>query len=81
MPTIDAGNNRTGVARGVFYVVRMYPLLGNGRVSVLWSDPSPYNEKPTITNSSYRVDTGTNTSTEALRVVGGNEKGTECLGV
>jgi hypothetical protein len=25
-------NNSTGVAKGVFYVVRIYPLLGNGCV-------------------------------------------------
>jgi hypothetical protein len=29
MPEICACNNRTSVARGVFYVVCIYPLLGN----------------------------------------------------
>jgi hypothetical protein len=29
---IHARNNRTGVAGGVFYVIRIYPLLGNGCV-------------------------------------------------
>jgi hypothetical protein len=28
-----ARNNRTSVARGVFYVVRIYPLLGNGPIN------------------------------------------------
>jgi hypothetical protein len=28
-----------------------------------------------------RVEAGSNTSTVALRVVGGDEKGTQCLGV
>jgi hypothetical protein len=31
-PTIHARNNRTGVGRGVYYVVRIYTLLGNGCV-------------------------------------------------
>jgi hypothetical protein len=30
---------------------------------------------------SNRVEAGSNTSTIALRIVGGNEKGTQCLGV
>jgi hypothetical protein len=29
-PEIRACNNRTSVARSVFFVVRTYPLLGNG---------------------------------------------------
>jgi hypothetical protein len=29
----------------------------------------------------FRVDAGSNNSTVALRVVGGDEKGTQCLGV
>jgi hypothetical protein len=31
--------------------------------------------------SSSRVEAGSNTSTVAVRVVGGDEKGTQCLGV
>jgi hypothetical protein len=35
----------------------------------------------TRTRGQPRVEAGSNTSTEALRVVGGDEKGTQCLGV
>jgi hypothetical protein len=44
--------------------------------SVLWSDPSLYNEKPTIIDISEftRVEAGSNTSIVTLRVVGGDEK-------
>jgi hypothetical protein len=35
----------------------------------------------TLTSSDSRVEEGSNTSTVALRVVGGDEEGTQCLGV
>jgi hypothetical protein len=31
-PEIRARSNRKGIARSAFYVVRIYPLLGNGCV-------------------------------------------------
>jgi hypothetical protein len=34
-----------------------------------------------ISGTESRVEAGSNTSTIALRVVGGDEKGTRCLGV
>jgi hypothetical protein len=53
--------------------------------SVLWSDLRLYNERPIIIDSSEsdssRVEAGSNTSTVDLRVVGGDKKGTKCLGV
>jgi hypothetical protein len=45
------------------------------------SDPRLYNEKPTITDSSPRVEAGSNTSIVTLQVVEGDEKGTQFLGV
>jgi hypothetical protein len=42
--------------------------------SVLWSDPRLYNERPT-TDVHSSVEAGSNTSTVALRVVGGDKKG------
>jgi hypothetical protein len=33
-PEIRACNNRTSVARGVFYVVRIYLLLDNGPINM-----------------------------------------------
>jgi hypothetical protein len=44
-------NNRTGVARGVFYVGRIYSLLGNRCVLCSVVRPET-NEKPTIIESS-----------------------------
>jgi hypothetical protein len=35
---------------------------------------------PDYITSKFRVEAGLNTSTVALRVVGGDEKGTQCLG-
>jgi hypothetical protein len=43
--------------------------------SVMSSDARLYNEKPTIIDSSTRVEAGSNTSTVTLRVVRGDEKG------
>jgi hypothetical protein len=37
----QARNNRTGVARSVFYVVHIYPLLGNGYVFSAVARPKP----------------------------------------
>jgi hypothetical protein len=52
----------------------------------MWSVPRLYNEIPRITEAVSRlalqgVEAGSNTTTVALRVVGGNETGTQCLGV
>jgi hypothetical protein len=46
---------------------------------LLWSDPRLYNRKPRPARDSACVETESNTSTVALRVVGGEEKGTQCL--
>jgi hypothetical protein len=40
-----------------------------------WSNPTLYNEKPIIIDSSTRVEAGSNTSAVTVRVVGGDEKG------
>jgi hypothetical protein len=45
-----------------------------------WLKPN-FEKVVLITFLSPRVETGSNTSTVALRVVGGDEKGTQCLGV
>jgi hypothetical protein len=37
--------------------------------------------EPKPTKSHARVEAGSNTSTVVLRVLGGDEKGTQCLGV
>jgi hypothetical protein len=44
-------------------------------LSVLWTDPRLYNERPTLTDKRYRVEAGSNTSTVTLLVVGGGETG------
>jgi hypothetical protein len=62
-------NNRTtSVGRGVFYVVRIYRLLGNG--CVFYRPPRDH-----IRRSQTRLEAGSNTSTVTLRIVGGDEKG------
>jgi hypothetical protein len=38
-------------------------------------------KKGSVEKSQSRMEPGSNTSTVALRVVGGNEKGTQCLGI
>jgi hypothetical protein len=43
--------------------------------------PRLYNDDPRIFESSPRVQSGSHTSTVALRVEGGDEKGIQCLGV
>jgi hypothetical protein len=43
-PALLARNNRTGVAGVVFYVVRIYPFLGNGCVFCAVVRPRLYNE-------------------------------------
>jgi hypothetical protein len=45
------------------------------------SAPSSYKEKSWGNRVQERVEAGWNTSTVALRVVGGDEKGIRCLGV
>jgi hypothetical protein len=45
------------------------------------SGPRLYNEDPRPAENKSRVTTGSNTSTVALQVVGGDENGTQCLGV
>jgi hypothetical protein len=70
-------NNR---GRGVFYVVHIHPLLGNGCV-FYGSASRLYKSYKSESNQRSRVEAGSNTSTVALRVVGDDEKGIQCLGV
>jgi hypothetical protein len=60
------------------YVVSRISSARQRMFSVLWSDPSLYNEDTARTYSSIvasHVEAGSNTSTVALRVVGGDENG------
>jgi hypothetical protein len=43
--------------------------------------PEAMGPKEIVSERLARVEVGWNTSTVALRVVGGDEKGTQCLGV
>jgi hypothetical protein len=62
-------NNRRTLGRGVVYAVRVMSNTQNvGKEKVGESETS-------------RVEAGSNTSIAALRIVGGDEKGTRCLGV
>jgi hypothetical protein len=42
--------------------------------------PQDYLSSPVVYKQSSRVEEGSNTSTVAQRVVGGDEKATQCLG-
>jgi hypothetical protein len=46
-----------------------------------WGHPKLYNEDYRTSGISSRVEAGSNTSNVAQRVVGGDEKRTQCLGV
>jgi hypothetical protein len=48
-PEIRACNNRTRVARGVFYVVRIYTLLGKGPINThYWQHNTVYSLGPVL---------------------------------
>jgi hypothetical protein len=46
----------------------------------MWSVPRYYTQDNLKQRVSFRVEAGSNTSTVALRVLRGDEKGTQCLG-
>jgi hypothetical protein len=54
-------------------VVRIYPLLGNGCV-FYGSSSTLHKFIKSINDNNTRVETGSNTTTVTLRVVGGDEK-------
>jgi hypothetical protein len=59
------GNNRIIVVGGVFYTVLSKAIC----------------QGPNLTVGASGVEAGSNTSTVTMRVVGGDEKCTQCLGV
>jgi hypothetical protein len=50
-------------------------------VFFMWSTPTLYHTTDTVQFSYSHVEAGSNTTTVDLQVVGGDKKGTQCLGI
>jgi hypothetical protein len=59
----------------------MYPTIEQVLQEVFYIDPPRYYVCRTESNQKARVEAGSNTYTVSLLVVGGDENGTQCLGV